>query len=373
MRRTVAFVCLATVLAACSRSGEPQGGRPPPPVPVVVATVVLKAVPVELRAIGNVMPSNTVTVRARIGGVLAGVHFKEGQDVEEGQLLFTLDRAPLEAELRQARANLAKDLAQWENARKDAQRYADLARQGFVAQQQADQARTAAAALAATIQADRAAVQSAQLQLGYATIHAPMTGRTGALQVHAGDLIKANDTLMVVINQLRPVDAAFALPERELPEVRTSQARGPLPVTALAPPGGQPIASGTLTFIDNRVDPATGTIQLKATFPNDDGRLWPGEYVNVVLTLTVQPDALVVPTPAVQTGQQGTYVFVVKPDRTVESRPVRVAREVGQEAVVAQGLAAGETVVTEGQLRLSPGARVEVRTAAAAAQPPAPQ
>jgi multidrug efflux system membrane fusion protein len=307
-----------------------------------------------------------------VGGILAGVHFKEGQDVEAGQLLFTLDRGPLEADLRQAQANLAKDLAQLENARKDAQRYAELARQGFVAQQQADQARTAAEALAATAQADRAAVQNAQIQLGYATIRSLMAGRTGALQVHVGDLVKANDTAMVGINQLRPIDAAFALPERDLPEVRRYQAEGPIAVTALTPQGGQPLARGTVTFIDNRVDPGTGTIQLKATFPNDDGRLWPGEYVNVVVTLATQPDALVVPAPAVQTGQQGTYVFVVKPDQTVESRPVTVARQLGEEAVIAQGLAPGETVVTEGQLRLVPGARVEVRTAAAAADAPVP-
>ncbi len=372
MSRAVALlVSLAAALAACSRSSDREGGgAPPAPVPVTAATVVQKAMPVELRAIGTVQPSNMVTVRARIGGILADVRFREGQDVREGQVLFTLDTGTLEAELRQAQANLARDRAQWENARRDAQRYADLARQGFVAQQQADQARAAADALAGTVRADEAAVQNARIQLGYATIRAPMAGRTGALLVHAGDLIKANDTAMVVINQMRPIDVAFTLPERELLDVRRYQAAGSLAVAAVSPQGGAPLGSGRLTFIDNRVDPATGTIQLKASFPNEDGRLWPGEYVNVVLTLTVEPAAIVVPTPAVQTGQQGTYVFVVKADQTVESRPVRVAREVGQEAVIAEGLRPAETVVTEGQLRLVPGARVEVQTAAAAAGAP---
>jgi multidrug efflux system membrane fusion protein len=357
-------VCLAALAAGCGDAQ--QGAGPPPPVPVTVAVVEQKALPVEVRAIGNVQPSETVTVRARVGGILAKVHFREGQQVEEGQLLMTLDRGPLEAALRQAQATLARSRAQLENARRDAARYAELAARGFVAQQEYDRFRTAAEALEATVAADRAVVENARLQLGYATIRAPMTGRTGALLVHEGDLIKANDTTLVVINRIRPVDVSFALPERELPEVRRYRARGALAVVVLSPEG-EPLGRGELSFIDNRVDPATGTIQLKASFPNADGALWPGQFVNVAVTLTTQPDAIVVPTPAVQHGQEGAYVFVVKPDQTVESRPVTVAREQGGETVVAAGVAPGETVVTEGQLRLVPGARVEARAAAPAA------
>ncbi|HEV8308926.1 MAG TPA: efflux RND transporter periplasmic adaptor subunit [Methylomirabilota bacterium] len=370
MRRVLAVLCLTAVTVACSRSGEREGrGAAPPPVPVIVATAVQKPMPVQLRAIGNVQPSETVTVRARVGGILAQVRFKEGQDVTEGQLLFTLDRGPLEAAVRQAEASLAKSRAEFENARRDAARYAELAQKGFVAQQEYDRLRTAAQALEATVQADRAVVENARLQMGYATIRAPIAGRSGALLVHEGDLIKANDTPLVVINRLRPVDIAFSMPERELPAVRQYRDQGTLAVDALAPQDAAPLGQGQLSFIDNRVDPTTGTIQLKATFPNGDGTLWPGQYVNVVLTLTTEPAAIVVPAQAVQTGQQGAYLFVVKADQTVESRPVRVARQVGAETVIAEGVGTGEAVVTEGQLRLVPGARVETKPTAAAAAP----
>jgi membrane fusion protein, multidrug efflux system len=358
---TVTLLLLAAV--ACSRGKEERQGGAPPAVPVVVATSVEKTVPVQLRAIGNVQPSNTVTVRARVGGILEKVHFAEGDDVRDGQALFTIERAPLEAELRQAEGAMARDNAQLETARRDAERYTELARQGYVAQQQADQTRAAARALEATVRADRAAVENARIRLGYATIRAPIAGRTGSLMVHEGDVIKVNDTAMVVINQLRPIDIAFTLPERELDAVRR---RGEgLPVAAVAAQSGEALAQGKLSFIDNRVDQATGTIQLKATFANTEARLWPGAYANVVMTLGNET-GVVVPSQAVQRGQEGTYLFVVKPDRTVESRPVSVARAVGEESVIAQGLAAGETVVTEGQLRLAPGARVEPRTVAAA-------
>jgi multidrug efflux system membrane fusion protein len=314
-----------------------------------------------------------VTVRARVGGILARIHFREGQDVKQGDLLFTLERGPLEAELRQALANLAKSQAQLENARKDAKRYVELARRGFVAQQQADQAETAAAALEATVRADRAVAESARIQLDYTTIRAPIVGRTGALLVHEGDLVKANDTALVVVNQLRPIDIAFALPERDLPEVRARSAEGNLPVRAQAPQNGRPLGQGRLSFIDNRVDPVTGTIQLKASFPNDEGVLWPGQFINVVLTLAIETSAIVVPTPAVQMGQSGRYVFVVKADQTVELRQVTVAREIGQETVIAQGVSPGETVVTDGQLRLVPGAKVDPKpTLAASVAPPPP-
>jgi multidrug efflux system membrane fusion protein len=308
-----------------------------------------------------------------VGGILAQVHFREGHDVKEGDVLFTLDRGPLEAELRQAQANLARSQAQLNNARKDAQRYAELARQGFVSQQQADQAEAAAAALEATARADQAAVDNARIQLGYATIRAPISGRAGALLLHEGDLVKVSDTPMVVINRIRPIDVAFALPERELPEIRARSAEGSLHVTAQAPQTGRTLGEGQVTFIDNRVDQVTGTIQLKASFPNEDGVLWPGQFVNVIVTLAVDPAAVVVPSPAVQMGQSGRYVFVVKPDQTAELRPVTVAREVGEETVIASGVSPGETVVTDGQLRLVPGAKVDAKPAAETARAPAPE
>jgi multidrug efflux system membrane fusion protein len=338
-----------------------------------VATAVQKPMPVELRAIGTVQPSNTVTVRARVQGIVARVHFREGEDVKEGAVLFSLDRGPLEADLRQVQANLTRDQAQLNNALKDAQRYAELARQGFVAQQQADQTEAAAEALAATVRADQAAVDNARIQLGYTTIRAPISGRTGALLVHEGDLVKVSDTPMVVLNQLHPVDIAFALPERELPEIRARSAQGALRVSAQAPQGGRPLGEGALTFIDNRVDQVTGTIGLKASFPNQEGGLWPGQFVNVVLTLAVDPTATVVPTPAVQVGQSGRYVFVVKPDQTAELRSVTIAREVGEETVIAAGVNPGETVVTDGQLRLVPGAKVDAKAPSGTAQVPAPK
>jgi multidrug efflux system membrane fusion protein len=368
MPRVLVLVLLAVLAAACSRGDEQQsGGGTPPAVPVTVATAVQKPVPVQLRAIGNVQASETVTVRARAGGIVAEIRFREGQDVEEGQVLFVLDRALLEATRRQAEAALARSRAQLENARKNAERYAELARQGFVAQQEYERFRTEAEALEATVRADRAVVENARLQLGYTTIRAPISGRTGARLVHEGDLVRINETALVVINRLRPIDVAFALPERELPGVQRYRAEGTLRVETLAPQSSTVLDAGELTFIDNRVAAATGTIQLKATFPNRDAVLWPGQYVNVVLTLTTEPAAVVVPTAAVQAGQQGPYVFVVKPDQTAESRPVRVARQVGAETVIAEGVAPGDTVVTDGQLRLVPGARVEVKTAAAAA------
>jgi multidrug efflux system membrane fusion protein len=355
------FVVTLGGAAACSR-GPDRTERRPQAVPVTVASVQQKSVPIKLRAIGTVEPTNSVTVRSRIGGTITRIHFEEGQDVADGDVLFTIDRRPLEAELRQAEANLARSAAEMENARREAARYAELAREGFVARSQYEQIRTRAIALEATVRADRAAVENARVQLGYATIPAPIAGRTGIVPVHEGDLVKANDTALVVINRLTPIDVAFALPERELADVQRYRAQGPLDVAAVAQSGGAPLARGRLTFIDNRVDPSTGTIRLKATFANDPLTLWPGQFVSVVVTLATEP-AVVVPTQAVQTGQQGRYVFVVKADSTVESRPVTTGRDVGGETAIASGIQAGETVVTEGHLRLFPGARVEVRTA----------
>jgi len=353
-------VCLAA--GACSKSGEAPAPRGGGAIPVTVAAAQEKSVPVQLRAIGNVQPTESVTVRSRVGGTLQEIHFREGQDVKEGDLLFTIDARPLEAELRQAEANLMKDAAELENARREAARYEELFRKGFVAQSQYDQIRTRAASLEGTVRADRAAVQNARVQAGYATIRSPKTGRTGAVQVHEGDLIAQNQTPMVVINDLAPIEVAFAMPERELPGIQRYRAQSKLGVDAVLPQRNERIAQGQLTFIDNRVDPATGTIQLKATFANDPIVLWPGQFVNVVVSLSMEPNAIVVPSAAVQAGQQGNYVFAVKQDQSVEMRPVTVERTRGPESVVSTGLRAGETVVTDGQLRLVPGARITVKS-----------
>jgi len=331
---------------------------------VKIATVVTRAVPVQVTAIGTVQTLKTVSVKPQVGGQLARIFFTEGQDVNVGDRLVEIDPRPFQASLSQAEASLAKDQALLESAQKDEVRYRELLDRDLIARQQYDQAHANAAALAATAKADRAVVENARLQLGYTLIRAPIRGRTGAALVREGNVVTANQTELVVINQLTPITVVFAVPEIELAEIRKHWEQGQLKVDA-AIRGQAETATGELTFIDNRVDPTTGTVQLKATFPNTDTRLWPGQFVNVALTLAVQPDALVVPREAVQLGQQGRYVYVVKPDRTVEPRSVTVSREAGQEIVLAQGVVPGEQVVTEGQARLTAGTRVQITTAAA--------
>jgi multidrug efflux system membrane fusion protein len=348
------------LLSACS------GGKaePPkrPPVPVTVAAVVQKTVPVTMRAIGNVEAYSTVGVKSQIGGVLMRVHFKEGQDVSKGALLFTIDPRPYEAALKQAEANLAKDIAQVDNAREEVRRYAELVKKGYVAQEQYDQIRTNAAALEATVNADKAAVENAQLQLKYCSIYSPLTGRTGSLISYEGNLIKATaDTSMVVINQIQPINVTFSVPEQYLHDIKKYMAAGRVKVTVTIGRDDAHPVEGTLSFVDNAVDMTTGTIKLKATFANAEKRLWPGLFVNVTVVLTEQPDAIVAPSQAVQTGQSGTYAFVVKDDLTVESRPITVGRALDGETVVEKGLKAGENVVTDGQLRLIPGSKVEIK------------
>jgi multidrug efflux system membrane fusion protein len=362
---------LAAALSGCSQQQAAPG---PPAAPVAVAKVEQKAVPVELRAIGTVEAFSTVDVKAQVDGELTKVHFTEGQDVRKGQLLFTIDRQPFEAELKRAEASLARNQAQAQNAQVQAARYTRLVGEGVVAKEQYEDVVTNAAALEAAVRADKAAVENAKVRLAYTTIYSPIDGRTGSLIVHRGNIVKANDekSTLVVINQLTPIYSSFALPEQELSEVRRYMAAGKLKVEATIPQdAGAPIG-GVVSFVDNAVDRTTGTIRLKATFSNADRRLWPGQFVNVVLTLAEQKDALVVPSVAVQTGQQGLFVFVVKPDLTVESRQVTVARARGNETVIAQGVAAGETVVTDGHLRLVPGGRVQIKNGAeggAAKQP----
>ena len=363
----VALISLGGCSTQPSPGTSPAGGRGgraggQGPVPVTTATVVTKSMPVEIGVIGSAEPLSTVSIRSQTTGQLTSVNFTEGQEVTKGQLLFSLDRRPLEAAVEQAQANLTRDEAQAANAAAMAKRYQDLADRGIAAREQADTSRASLAALNATVAADKAALENAKVQLEYATINAPLTGQTGALMVHEGNLVRANDsTPLVVINQIIPIQVAFSIPEARLLELKRFMARGALRVLASPPNDDRPAAVGRITFIDNAVDQATGTIKVKGTFPNSDRRLWPGQYVNVTVELTTDKDATVVSSAAVQAGQQGPYVFVVKPDQTVEMRNVVVTRNAAADTIIASGLEPGETVVTDGQLRLVPGSRISVK------------
>jgi multidrug efflux system membrane fusion protein len=330
-------------------------------VPVSVAQVGLKTVPVRLRAIGNVEPFTTVAVKARIDGQIVAVHFKEGDEVHKGDILFEIDRRPLEAQLRQAQANLLKDRALLDHANEQDKRYKELLEKKFVSPDAYAQIRTNKETAAAQASADDAAIQSARLQLEYCTIRSPITGYAGKIQIQEGNLVKANDTIsLVVLNQVVPINASFSVPEQSLAAVRKYQADGELQVTAQVPNSGLPPVPGKLSFIDNSTDATTGTIKLKAEFANRDKALWPGQFVDVVLTLTHQDDAVVVPPPAIQNGPNGQYVFVVMPDRTVQLRDVKVSRSEGDFSIVASGVKPGDTVVTVGQLRLAPGTKIAI-------------
>jgi membrane fusion protein, multidrug efflux system len=378
-------IIISTALAkkgqAAAQIVEPAG------VPVKTAGVTVETVPLQVSAIGTVQAYSTVSVKSEVDGELMKVYFSEGQYVKKGASLFAIDPRPAQADFdmsranqskavaqqRQAEANMVRDAAQAKTAEVEAQRYESLFRDGVVSKEQYDQMRTNADALAAVVKADqaaiateresvsaaRAAVDSSRLQLGYHTIRSPIDGRTGSLVVNQGNIVKAADTTpLVVINQVNPIYVSFAVPESQLVGIKRYMAQGGLKVAATIPNDEARPETGVLSFTDNAIDNTTGTVRLKATFDNKQRRLWPGQFVSVVLTLTTQPDAVVVPTQAVQTGQQGQYVFVVKPDQTVESRPVVVARNAGENSVIASGLRPGETVVTDGQLRLRPGSKV---------------
>jgi multidrug efflux system membrane fusion protein len=345
--------------------------------------------PVTIPAVGTAEPLVTVQVRAQVTGQLSRVHFTEGQSVRKGDVLFSLDPRPFEAALKQAEAVLARDMAQSKNAQSQQSRFKELLDRGLIPRDQFETQAANASALEATLAADQSQVENARLSLQYATIKAPISGRTGALAVHAGDLIRANDTApLVVINQVAPIYISFAVPGRFLPDIRRNQARQPLRIEAQTQPGSAPgtpqtapsspdgtppgtpnrpggagqTATGVVSFIDNTVDPTTGTIKLKGTFANTDNALWPGSFVQVTLVLSTDTNAIVVPSVAVQASQAGQYVFVVKPDRTVELRNVKVDRQQGAETVIAEGVRAGEEVVTDGHLRLTEGARVTTGT-----------
>jgi multidrug efflux system membrane fusion protein len=358
-----AVLSLMLAVAACSGGPRTPAVQARPGVPVLVAKVVRMTVPQQLHAIGTVEAYSTVGVKAQVGGELVGVHFHEGQEVAKGQLLFTIDPRPFEAALAQTRANLAKTQAQAELAEADAKRWETMYKVHAASSQQYDQANSAAAALRANIAADQAAVQSAELNLQYTKIYSPLDGRAGNLNLNAGNIVKANaDTPMVVINQIKPIYVKFALPERDLPEIRRRlEIDRSLAVVANPPNEPEETSVGTLTFIDNTVDPTTGTINFKGTFPNQDERLWPGEFVDVTLTLQERPNTVVVPAQAVQSGQNGTYVFVVEPNMTVKARTVKAGATLEGKTVIDGGLEGGETVVTDGQMMLVPGAKVRIK------------
>lgn len=330
--------------------------------PVTVAAVVTATVPVQLTAIGSVQSYSKVVVKAQVPGEITQVHFQEGQAVKKGDLLFTIDPAPFEAAVKLAEANLAKDRAQLENARKQLARYTSVVSKGYVSAEEYDKVRTNEKALEATVAADEAALERARIELKYCYIRSPIDGFTGEVKVDVGNVMKANDNdkPMVVIRQTSPIFAVFTVPERYLSEIKRQVALQPLQVEATIAGQEQQKFVGELSFIDNSVDTTTGTIQLKATFANKDNALWPGQYVNVALKLTDLPNSVLVPSQAVQMGQGGSYVYVVKPDQTVEYRLVELGLTVGDRVVVANGLAGGERVVTDGQLRLFPGAMVKI-------------
>lgn len=356
-------VLVPAVLLAISCGAKEKKAAAPPALPVTAGVVEKKDVPLEAVAVGHVEAFSTVAVRTRVGGEVTKVGFREGQDVKQGDLLFEIDRRPYQAALAEAEANLERDRARAREAEENLKRYAELVKKDYVTQEQFSQARANADALKATVKADDAAVETARLNVSYCLIAAPISGRTGGLLVHSGNMIKANDDrALVVINQVEPIYVTFSLTEAVLADVKKRAAAGALKVSALPNGPGLKPSEGTLSFIDNTVDTTTGTINLKATFPNHDRALWPGQFTNVSLTLAIEANSVVAPTPAVQAGQQGSYVYVIKPDDTVEARTVVVRRTWQQWSVIDKGLSAGERVVTDGQLRLAPGAKVAIKT-----------
>ena len=361
-----ALAVVATMLVnGCSDGAKKAAGGAG--APVLVARAIETNVPVLIDPppVGHVMPYSTVTIRPQVGGVLSQVHFQEGQEVKKGDLLFTIDPRPMQAALDAARAALARDQALLENAKIQFGREQKLFEQKLISQDEFDTSKAGLDTLAGTVAADQAAITNAGLNLEFTGIRAPFDGRTGSLQFHEGNVVKAPDDTLLTINQIHPIYVAFAVPEQYLPEIKREMRKKTLKVMATfqnmdAPPQGE------LTFIDNAVDMMTGMIQLKATFPNEDSTLWPGQFVQVALTLSELTNAIVVPSQAVQTGQNGDFIYVVKPDQTVEQRPVTIGITSQGGTVVQSGLQAGETVVTDGQLRLTPGVKVNVKTPEAA-------
>ena len=351
------FIRETTELRAQNR----KPSKAPGAVPVAVAKVTKQTVAFRIQAIGNAEAFSTVALKARVDGQIIEVNFKEGQKVRKGAVLFRIDPRPFEAALHQAEANLLRDTAQKEQTRSQERRYQELLQKNFVSREAYAQIRTNAETAAAVALASKAAVESARLQLEYCTIRSPLDGYIGKIMLQKGNLVKANDsTPLAVINQVQPIYVNFAVPEQLLVPIREHMLKSRLPVEALVPESGKAAAAGTLSFIDNSVDPSTGTIKLKAVFPNAQGILWPGQFVNVSLKLYDQKDALVVPARAVQVGPKGQYVYVVTPGLVAEMRPVKIERTDKDRVIAASGVKEGETVVVKGQLRLTQGSKVVI-------------
>ncbi|TLM67265.1 MAG: efflux RND transporter periplasmic adaptor subunit [Deltaproteobacteria bacterium] len=362
LRRLVTVLALTLPLTAGCGKEQSKGPPAKPPVPVRVAKAASLDVPLQVRAVGTVEARSTVEVRSRVSGQLAQVHFREGQDVRRGAPLFTIDPTPFQVALRQAEARLQRDQALAAAARDKEKRYLVLTGEGLVSRQDFELIKAEADSLEAAVAADRAAVDEAKLQLSWCYIAAPLTGRAGSLMAHAGDLVTAGGSQpLVVIHQVEPIDVSFTLPEKELARIRSVMQKGTLAVTALLPGEEQKPESGELTFIDNAVDTRTGTIRLKASFANAARRLWPGQFVTAVITLATFDNATVVPAAAVQTGQKGTYLYVARSDGTAELRPVTTGIPFEETTVISEGVKPGETVVVDGQLRLYPDAKLDIK------------
>jgi multidrug efflux system membrane fusion protein len=371
--RIFASVVTVILFAGCpgnkdaGTKAKPQGM---PPVPVNTALVVRKDMPLDLHTFGNVEPIASIAMKAQVGGELVKVSFKEGDDVKKGAPLFTIQPKLYETQLAQAEANLARDRAQAANSRRELARQVQLDAKGGGVQEALDKARTQVETADAIVKADEALVLMAQTQVSFTTLKAPLDGRTGAIRLREGSIVKAGDELpLTTVVQLSPIYVTFALPEQHLADIRRGMTARTLPVTAHDPKDGHTLGEGSLVFIANTVDAATGTIMLKASFPNKDVALWPGTFVDVMLRLDTQRDALVVPSPAVTNGQRGTQAFVVKADSTVEARIVTVLRTIGQESILGKGVEAGEKVITNGQSRLLPGSKVIEKSAVVPSKP----
>jgi multidrug efflux system membrane fusion protein len=357
----VAAVMLFAYFGTEIRANERKTPKGPASVPVTIAPVEQLVVPFRLPAIGNVEAYATVSVKARVDGQIVTVNFREGQPVRKGDVLFRIDPRPYEAALRQAEANALRDAAARDQARSQATRYQELLEKNFVSKEAYAQIRTNAETAEATVKASQAALENGRLNLDYCTIISPLDGYVGKVLLQAGNLARANDVnALVVINQVKPIYVNFAIPEQNLPEVRKYMAGASLTVDVIQPDPSAPRIPGRLVFVDNAVDPSTGTIRLRARFDNGDAALWPGQFVNVSLRLFEQADAIVIPSQAVQTGPSGQYVYVVGKDMVADVRKIKVQRSDGEHAIVASGLAQGEQVVTRGQLRLGPGTRVQI-------------
>jgi multidrug efflux system membrane fusion protein len=358
---------IAVYFSTDTRAKEARkAAKGPTAVAVTVAAAVQESVPIRVQAIGNVEPYLTVAVKARVDGQIVAVNFREGEEVRKGDVLFRIDPRPYEAALRQAQANALRDRAARDQARSQERRYQDLLDKNFISKEAYAQIRTNAETAEATLKASEAALENARLNVEYCTIRSPLDGFVGKVLLQAGNLVKANDVNpLVVINQVRPVYVTFAVPEQKLPEIRKYQAAAPLRVDVIPPDRAAAPVAGELVFIDNAVDPSTGTIRLRARYANTDAALWPGQFVNVSLRLYEQPDAIIIPSQAIQSGPQGQYVYVVGDDMVADVRPIAVEEVDGDRAIVARGLSKGERVVTRGQLRLGPKTRVQIGKPAA--------